>query len=164
MMQQATLDVQNATYVGIDAHPTEHTAVAVNRFEEEKGTINFANSWDGIRKFLSWLHTVERTAANVTIGIEGRGGKGSAFITLILQRYEHIYEVNPQFTQQRRRFGTNGRKSDTIDAKCIAEVIIRKLPQLPKITKNQLSATALSCKKFVWYYEGETVLRTRLKN
>ena len=40
MQQILRIDLNNATYVGIDAHPTEHTAVAVNRFEEEKGMLN----------------------------------------------------------------------------------------------------------------------------
>ena len=152
------------TYVGIDAHPSEHTAVAVNRFEEEKGRLNFENNWDGIKQFLTWLQTIDGTSENVVIGIEGRGGKGSAFIASMLAQYEHVYEVNPQYTKQRRQFGTRGGKSDIRDARCIAEVTIRKLPELPKITKGQLSSRLLKLKKLVWYYEEETRFRTRLKN
>jgi transposase len=164
MQQQIPIDLNNATYVGIDCHPTEHTAVAVNRFEEEKGTLTFESSWDGMQQFLSWLQTIEQVTKKVIIGIEGRGGKGSGFIASMLATYEHVYEVNPQYTKQRRQFGTRGGKSDRRDAKLIAEIVIRKLPELPKITKGQLSSRLLLLKKLVWHYEEETKYGTRLKN
>jgi hypothetical protein len=65
MQQQIPIDLNNATYVGIDCHPTEHTAVAVNRFEEEKGTLTFESSWDGMQRFLSWLQTIEQVTKKV---------------------------------------------------------------------------------------------------
>ena len=117
-----------------------------------------------MKQFLAWLQTIDGISRNVVIGIEGRGGKGSAFIASMLAKYEHVYEVNPQYTKQRRQFGTRGGKSDIRDARCIAEVTIRKLPELPKITQGQLSSRLLSLKKLVWYYEEETRFRTRLKN
>jgi transposase len=98
------------------------------------------------------------------IGVEGRGGKGSGFIASMLDTYEHVYEVNPQYTRQRRQFGTKGGKSDARDAKCIAEVVIKKLPEVPKITREQLSSRMLTLKRLVWYYEEETTFSTRLKH
>jgi hypothetical protein len=47
------------TFVGIDAHPTEHTALAINRFEEEKGQLRFDNTKEGIIAFKEWLATIE---------------------------------------------------------------------------------------------------------
>jgi hypothetical protein len=60
-MQKSTIDVNRklATYVGIDAHPSEHTALAMNRFEEEKGQLRFENTKAGIQQFLHWLPTVD---------------------------------------------------------------------------------------------------------
>jgi transposase len=126
--------------------------------------LNFPHSWDGIQQFLSWLQTIDKVSQNVIIGVEGRGGKGSGFIASMLSAYEHVYEVNPQYTRQRRQFGTRGGKSDVRDAKCIAEVIIKKLPELPKITQGQLSSRQLTLKRLVWYYEEETKVGARLKN
>lgn len=164
MQQQILLDRTNVTYVGIDAHPSTHTAVAVNQFEEEKGTITFENSQEGIYQFLSWIDNIDKSAEHVVIGVEGRGGKGSAFLSLMLQRYEHVYEVNPQYTKQRRQFGTRGGKSDVRDAKCIAEVVIKKLPELPKLTQKQLSSRFLMLKKLVWFYEETTKHGAQTKN
>ncbi|MBV9482097.1 MAG: transposase [Acidobacteria bacterium] len=162
-MKHITIDHNNATYIGMDCHPTEHTAIAVNRFEEEKGRLTFANSWEGIRIFLTWIPTLEKDPQQVVIGLEGRGGKGSGFLGSILAVYEHVYEVNPQYTKQRRQFGTRGGKSDIRDAKCIAEIVIRKISELPKITKGQIATRLLLLKKLVWYYEQETKCATRLR-
>lgn len=57
MMQQVNLSI--ATFIGIDAHTGEHTALAINRFEETKGKLNFQNTHQGIAKFLSWIPTVD---------------------------------------------------------------------------------------------------------
>jgi hypothetical protein len=77
-MQNQTIHLNTATYVGIDAHPTEHTALAINRFEEKKGQLRFPNTLDGISQFLSWLKTIEKQPAQTIIGIEGRGTSGNA--------------------------------------------------------------------------------------
>src|SRR5437764_12100879 len=138
-MNTIPINVNTATYVGIDAHPTEHTAVVINRFEEEKGILRFPNTLSGIQEFLSWLPTIEKQPENVVIGIEGRGTSGNAIVSHLLQRYQHIYEVNPLYTKQRRTFGTKGRKSDPVDAKLIAEVVTKKVSELPKITKAEVS-------------------------
>ena len=64
-----------------------------------------------------------------------------------------VYEVNPLYTKQRRTFGTKGRKSDPVDAKLIAEVLTKKVSELPKITKAELSTRMINLKRLVWYYE-----------
>ncbi len=70
-MQTTSLDLNSATFVGIDAHPSTHTALAINRFEEEKGQLRFDNTVEGIGQFLSWLPTVDQNPENVIVGIEG---------------------------------------------------------------------------------------------
>jgi transposase len=163
-MNNIAININTATYVGIDAHPTEHTAVAINRFEEEKGKLRFANTLPGIAEFLSWLPTIEKQPQNVAIGIEGRGTSGNAIVSRLLESYQHVYEVNPLYTKQRRTFGTRGRKSDPVDAKLIAEVVTKKASELPKITKAELSTDMLSLKRLVWFYEEITVQGARIKN
>jgi hypothetical protein len=43
------VDAGGGTHIGIDSHPSEHTAVAINRFEEEKGVLRFENTQKGIK-------------------------------------------------------------------------------------------------------------------
>lgn len=152
------------TFVGIDAHPTTHTALAINRFEEEKGIITFDNTREGIMQFLSWLPTIDKNKNNSIIGIEGGGNSRHSLLAHLLKEYQYIYEVNPLYTKQRRTFGTKADKSDPRDAKLIAEVLTRKLAELPKITAHDLSSWMLVLKKTVWFYEETTSQGVSIQN
>jgi transposase len=46
----------------------------------------------------------------------------------------------------------------------IAEVLTKKLAELPKITQAELSPNMLCLKRLMWFYEETTVQRARLKN
>lgn len=152
------------TFVGIDAHPTTHTALAINRFEEEKGMLTFDNTKAGIAQYLLWLETMDKRKDNIIIGIEGGGNARHSLIANLLLNYQNIYEVNPLYTKQRRTFGTKADKSDPRDAKLIAEVLTRKLSELPKITNHDLSSRMLVLKKTVWFYEQTTVQGVSIQN
>jgi transposase len=145
--QTNTPNLNTATFIGIDAHPSEHTALAIKRFEEEKGVLRFENTKAGIEAFLHWLPTLEPHADKVVIGVEGSGGNGHALVSSLLPLYEHVYEVNPLYTKQRRTLRTRGRKSDPVDAKLVAEVLTRKVLELPKLTLRGLSSQLVSLKK-----------------
>ena len=68
------------------------------------------------------------------------------------------------YTKQRRTFGTRARKSDPVDAKLIAEVVIKKDSELPQITRDELSTDMLNLKRLVWFYDEVTMQGARLKN
>lgn len=153
-----------ATFIGIDAHPTTHTALAMSRFEEEKGMLTFDNTKEGIMQFLSWLPTIDKNQDNNIIGIEGGGNSRHSLIAHLLKSYQNIYEVNPLYTKQRRTYGTKADKSDPRDAKLIAEVLTRKLSELPKITSLDLSSWMLVLKKTVWFYEETTSQGVAIQN
>jgi transposase len=158
------VDQNLATYVGIDVHPASHTAFAMNRFEETKGSLRFENTHDGIRQFLSWLGSVDGRENNIIVGVEGRGGNGHALVGQLLNTYDKVYEVNPLYTKHRRSFGTRQEKTDERDAKLIAEVLTRKLPELPTITRQEYRPQRVLLKKTVEFYDEATFQRTRLKN
>lgn len=152
------------TFVGIDSHREEHTACAINRFEEEKGFFNFINTQEGIDQFLHWLITLNTSCKTTAIGIEGGGTLRKALVDKLLNLYPNLYEVNPLYTKQRRDYGTRGDKSDLIDAKLVAEVLTRKIQELPKITKSDVNSQMVCLRKTVGFYEDLTKQRTRLKN
>lgn len=104
--------LNTATFVGIDCHPTEHTALAMNRFEDEKGTLRFDNTKEGIQQFLYWLPTIDSNHDNIVVGLEGGGTARHSLIANLLKNYHNMYEVNPLYTKQRRTFGTKADKSD----------------------------------------------------
>src|ERR1035441_5835632 len=92
-----TIKLNNLTYVGIDSHPTTHTAAAINRFEDEKGHVTFDNSRDGILNFLSWLMTID-TSDNIVLGIEGGDGTRNSLLSYLLEKDYAVYEINPMYT------------------------------------------------------------------
>lgn len=156
--------LNTATFIGIDAHPTTHTAVAINRFKEAKGQITFPNTLDGIRQFMQWLEKVEQQKEKAIIGIEGGGNERHALMLAILSTYDLLFEVNPLYTKHKRSFGTRGDKTDVADAKLIAGVLTTELEELPRITPEQLDSSMLCLKKTVWFYEEITTQGARLKN
>jgi transposase len=158
------MDLNTATFIGVDSHTTEHTALAINRFEEEKGHLRFENTKDGIIKFLGWIKEIDKENENVVLGLEGGGWEKNILSKNLSQEYDHVYEINPLFTKQRRSFGTRKDKSDKLDAKLIAEVLTRKLNQLPKIHPENLTTERLLLKKYVWYWEHLVKETVRIKN
>lgn len=156
-------DLDSATFVGIDAHTTEHTALAITRFEKEKGVFSFSNSETGIANFLCWLKKVDSTG-NIAIGVEGGGWERITLLRHLISNHNQVFDVNPLFTKQRRDLGTKGDKSDIVDARLIAEVLAKKMDRLPKIIPEGLDTTILVLKKLVWYYEEITSHGARVKN
>lgn len=159
-MEQPLINLNTALFIGIDSHPSEHTAVAINRFEEEKGILRFENTKKGIQECLVWLRTLTSDRTQLVIGIEG----GETLASYLLDHYSNVYEVNPMFTKQRRMLGTRHAKSDPADAKLIAEVLTRKLSQLPKFHVREFSSERFCLRKTVKFYEEITVQGARLKN
>jgi transposase len=154
------INLNTAIFIGIDSHPSEHTALAINRFEEEKGVLRFENTKKGIQECIAWLRTLASDTTQLFIGIEG----GEALASYLLDHYSNLFEVNPVFTKQRRMLGTRHAKSDPADAKLIAEVVTRKLAQLPKFHMRQFSSERFCLRKTVKFYEEITVQGARLKN
>jgi transposase len=162
-MNQEQLELNRVTFVGIDSHPSEHTALAINRFEEEKGMLRFENTQKGIQECITWLATLATDKTQLVVGIEG-GETRHTLATYLLDHYPHVYEVNPLFTKQRRMLGTRQGKSDPSDAKLIAEVLTRKLGHLPKFHIREFSPERFCLRKTVKFYEEITVHGARLKN
>jgi transposase len=156
--------LNTATFVGIDAHPDSHTAMAINRFQEPKGHLTFPNSKEGIKTFSIWLSKLETNTAQVIIGVEGGGNARNALLSTILVTHRMLFEVNPLYTKHRRSFGTKGDKTDLRDAKLIAGVLTTDLEELPRIIPEQLSSGMLRLKKAIWFYEETTAQGTRLQN
>ena len=156
--------LSTAIFIGIDAHPDSHTAIAMNRFKEVQGHVSFPNTLPGISRFMQWLKEVERQREQTIIGIEGGSTARTALVRALLATYELLFEVNPLYTKHKRSFGTRGDKTDRADAKLIAGVLTTELEELPRITPGQLTSSMLCLKKTVWFYDEITTQGVRLQN
>lgn len=157
-------DLNDCLYIGVDIHRYTHTALAVNRFEEKISEITFDNNKIGINSFLSWTEDLGEPCKMRVIGIEGSNGYGRVVSDLLTNEYEHVYEVNPILTRQRRAFGTTGAKSDSVDAGLIAQVLTRNLDKLPKVTAQDRSDEIAALEELVGLWSDLTCQTTRLKN
>lgn len=162
--QNVSIDRNDAVYIGIDVHRYQHTAVAANRFEEEMGELTFANTPIGMREFLRWIQIVADGNKPRIIGIEGTNGNGKLLRNTVTPVYADVYEINPIYTKQRRDHGTRGDKSDPVDAKLMIEVLTRKLDELPKVTRQDTSASMQALSELVTFHDDLTRSQTRLKN
>lgn len=162
--QDVPIDRNGAVYIGIDVHRYQHTAVAANRFEEEMGELTFPNTPEGMTEFLQWTSALGDYNRTRIIGIEGTNGNGRLLRNAVTPSYQHVYEINPIYTKQRRDHGTRGDKSDPVDAKLMIEVLTRRLDQLPKITRQDTSATMQALGELVAFHDDLTRSQTRLKN
>lgn len=162
--QNASVDRNNAVYIGIDVHRYQHTAVAANRFEEEMGELTFTNTPTGMREFLQWIQTVADKQRSRIIGIEGTNGNGKLLRNTVTPVYTDVYEINPVYTKQRRDHGTRGDKSDPVDARLMIEVLTRKLDELPKVTRQDSSESMQALGELVVFHDDLTRSQTRLKN
>jgi transposase len=163
-MELTANQLNTATFIGIDAHPDSHTALAINRFNEPQGHLTFENTRQGITKFQQWLTELEQQKKIVIIGIEGGSTARNTLVRNVLVTHECLFEVNPLYMKHRRSFGTKGDKTDLRDAKLIASVLTTELKDPPKITAQQVSSAMLRLKKAVWYYEEVTVQGARIQN
>jgi transposase len=158
------LDLDNCLYIGVDIHRYTHTALAVNRFEDPISEITFDNNKKGVNSFLSWTQGLGEPCKTRVIGIEGSNGYGRSVSDLLTSEYEHVYEINPILTRQRRAFGTRGDKSDLVDARLITQVLTRNLSRLPKVTAQDRSDEMVALEELVGLWSGLTCQATRLKN
>ena len=85
-MEQLPINLNTAIFVGIDSHPSERTAVAINRFEEEKGILRFENTKEGIQECIAWLAALATDKKQILIGIEG----GETLASYLLDHYSHV--------------------------------------------------------------------------
>ncbi len=158
----SSIDLDTATYVGIDTHRYTHTAVAANRFEEKFGTLTFENTKMGINQFLSWIDEVSPTTSNTLVGIEGTGGYGKILTKAVCQSFP-VFEVNPILTKSRRRFNVGGEKTDEDDALLIVEILTRKLKRLPQVVHTP-NPTIDHLAEMISHHDDLVRVTTMLKN
>lgn len=71
-----------------------------------------------------------RRSGDVTWGIEGGGAYGRLFADFLVAAGAAVYEIPARLTKRHRKHGSRAGKSDAIDARAIAEVLLRELDRL----------------------------------
>jgi transposase len=125
-------------WIGIDAHKRVHQAVALSAdgVYAHKVIANTAMGWADLVQWASgWP---ERVWA-----VEGSGSLGRGLAQFLVGRGEHVREVNPRWTAQRRRTQRRFGKSDRLDAQAIARLLREEGESLPLVQADELAVASL---------------------
>ncbi len=111
---------------GVDSHKDSLSVVVIDAVGKEIDRFDIGNETAG---FETALKRVRRRGKAVW-GIEGTGAYGRLFADYLFGANAIVYEVPGRLTKRHRSFGTRTGKSDPIDARAIAEVVLREQERL----------------------------------
>lgn len=136
------LDFSKHVFVGVDPHKAQHTIVVLNGFRQELLSFQEPATPAGFQQALDRI--LEATPMGLTpiFGIEDTGGLGRAFAQWLVSREYVVKGVNPVMSNAARRRRPHPDKSDPLDAKAVAKVLMDEFDALPKV-RNDANAQAL---------------------
>ena len=114
---------ENSVVIGVDVHKYSHTAVAMNAWGEERGTLNFTNNT--LETYTNWLDHLG-PKENIVIGLEDVNSYGIHLVHDLRNKNYHIRYVPAILTERERTASTKRHKSDAVDAKRVGKVILTK--------------------------------------
>lgn len=140
-------DRLNYVFIGADVHKEQHTAVLTNFFGDVLGDFTFESKISEYPKVIEKINEVIPKDLIPIWGLEDVCGNGRTLAVFLKENGYTVKEVNPSYSSSERKNYPTTKKNDYWDAKCIADVLIRKLNELPEATPNDLYWTL---KQFVY--------------
>jgi len=155
------MDYQNHLFVGVDTHKNQHTAVIINCFHKELGTIQTPNNPGDFEGFVKELKSITPNQETLLFGLEDTQGLGRSLAQWLINKGYQVKEVNPALTKRERKHSPNPDKSDAIDAEAIANVLLSNWDELPQVRKD---ANFKAIKQLNNYLQSLIKQRTQIKN
>jgi len=115
---------------GVDSHRDSHSIVFLDRVGKVLKQLTIPTTQSGYASALRAAKTFDE----VMWGLEGTGSYASAFARVLLEANMVVYEVPGNYTKRHRQHGSERGKSDLVDAKAIAEAVLREAERLPRYT------------------------------
>ncbi|MGI8349240.1 IS110 family transposase [Niallia circulans] len=125
-------------YVGVDLHKFQHTAVIVNCWGEKLNEITFLNKPSLFPDFIRFVEEQAEKGITPVYGLEDVNGYGRSLAVYLLERGYIVKSVNPSLSYAERKSHAMTKKSDSWDAECIAEILARKITQLPDAAPSDI--------------------------
>ena len=155
----------NSIVVGVDVHKYSHTAVAMNAWGEEKGTLDFSNN--ALKTYTDWLEKLGMKE-NIVVGLEDVNSYGIHLVEDLRMKNYHIRYVPAILTERERKASTKRHKSDAVDAKRVGKVILTKyedtLPAKESIADGKELEIAKSLDLILMERRDLTKWKTIIKN
>ena len=114
---------EKSIVVGVDVHKYSNTAVAMNAWGEERGTLNFTNNT--LEIYRQWLEEMG-LKENIVIGLEDVNSYGLHLVEELRSRNYQIRYVPAILTERERNASTKHHKSDEVDARRVGKVLLTK--------------------------------------
>jgi transposase len=119
----------NTVFIGIDVHKYSHTAVAIDCFNQEIFVKEFSNQTTV--EFIQEI-SIKLKDKELIFGLEDVNGNGKALSRSIISQGYTVLPVAPILVDREKSKSTHKEKSDYIDAKGVAKVILYNQKTLPQ--------------------------------
>ena len=115
-------------FAGVDCHPSSHPIAVIDAQGRLLAQTTIPSTPHGYREALAAIDGL----GSVVWGLEGTGTYGRPFADYLVARGAIVYEVPGAVTKRYRKHSTRPGKSSPIDAKAIAEALLRARERLPR--------------------------------
>ena len=119
------------TYVGIDSHKDNHTAVFIDCFFEKLGEIVFENLPSKFNAFLDNAVKLQAEGTTLFFGLEDVSAYGRMLAVFLKNNGQPVKHVNALLVARERKNRNISEKDDSVDAECAARVLLSKFNELP---------------------------------
>lgn len=160
-----TIDRSRTLFVGIDVHKDTHTAVALTPFGEKVFETTIGNeAGDFIALVEKTKMEAEKTGLAPSFGLEDVHSWGERLSSFLVEEGLPVVAVAPVLVDRLRQKATHPEKSDSLDARGVAEVMIRRIDILPAHTLTEEAKKAKQIREISLEREWLVQERARLKN
>ena len=160
-----TVNRSQTLFVGVDVHKDTHTAVGLNLFGEKVFEMTIGNE---AADFISLVEKAKVESEKIglvpSFGLEDVHSWGERLSSFLVEEGLPVVAVAPVLVDHLRQNATHPEKNDALDAQGVAEVMIRKIDNLPTYTLTETSKKAKQIRELSLEREWLVKERARLKN
>lgn len=152
-------------FIGVDVHKETHTAVGLTPFGEKIFEMTIGNAADDFRSLLERSRAEARRQDLIPhFGLEDVKSYGERLSAFLLEQREPVVAIAPVLVDRERKRTTHPEKSDSLDARGVALVMIQKIDTLPAHTISEEERKAKQIRELSVDREWFVKEQTRLKN
>lgn len=160
-----TIDRSKTLFIGVDVHKETHTAVGLSPFGEKIFEMTIGNKRDDFRSLMFRSHTEAKRQKLVPhFGLEDVKSYGERLASFLLEEKEPVVAIAPILVDRERKRTAHPEKSDSLDARGVALVMIQKIDTLPAHTVSEEEQKAKQIRELSVDREWLVKEQTRLKN
>ncbi|HYF76752.1 MAG TPA: IS110 family transposase [Symbiobacteriaceae bacterium] len=126
-------------FVGTDTHKHQHSLAVCDCWSRVHLQLDFPNDPKSFPGVVEQVKAACPERMKIIFGIEGSGGYGYLFATFLRGMGFVVKEINATLTDRQRRKAPHPEKSDAIDARAIAKVLMDNLEELPEAGSDEVA-------------------------